>query len=127
MKAIYMNKLLLIILLAPAALFAQTSFGSVKLGVFDPSATDAGFIIGYEGGWAFDRDLKFGWDIDWFHKSYVDQNLVNQFNNFYGVNSTLNELRATTNLHAIPLMASATISFPVSFRTEAYFNGALGL
>lgn len=122
-----MKKILLIFLVIPAAIFAQDSFGSIKLGLFDPSATDAGFIIGYEGGWEFDRNLKVGWDVDWFHKSYVDQNLVTQFNDFYGVNSSLNELRASTNLHAIPLMASATISFPVSYRTTAYVNGAIGL
>ncbi len=121
-----MKKILLFLLVLPAAIFAQDSFGSIKLGVFNPSATDAGFIIGYEGGWEFDRNMKVGWDVDWFHKSYVDQNLVTQFNSFYGVNSSLNELRASTNLHAIPIMASATISFPASYRTNVYFNGAVG-
>lgn len=122
-----MKKILLIFLVVPAAILAQDSFGSIKLGVFNPSAAGAGFIIGYEGGWEFDRNLKVGWDVDWFHKSYVDQNLVTQFNNFYGVNSSLNELRASTNLHAIPLMASTTLSFPASFRTKVYINGAIGL
>lgn len=117
----------LILLIAPALTFAQTHMGSIKLGIFDPSATDAGFMIGYEGGWAVDRNFSLGWSIDWFNKSYVDQNLVSQFNDFYGLNSSLNELRATTNLHAIPIMGNATISWPVAPRVFGYFTGSAGI
>ena len=117
----------LILLIAPAMMTAQTHMGGIKFGVFDPSATNAGFIIGYEGGWAVDRNFSLGWNIDWFHKDYVDQNLVTQFNNFYGVNGSLNELRASTNIHAIPLMATATFSWPIAPKSYAYFNGGLGI
>ena len=118
-----------ILLLAPALAFAQPhmGIGSIKLGVFDPSATNAGFIIGYEGGWAVDRNLSLGWSVDWFHKDYIDQNLVSQLNNLHGIDGSLNELRASTNLHAIPLMANATASWAVAPRTYAYFTGGLGL
>jgi hypothetical protein len=117
----------LLLLFAPSLAFAQTHLGSIKLGVFAPSATDAGFIIGYEGGWAVDKNFSVGWSIDWFNKSYVDQDLVSQYNNFYGLNSSLNELRATTNLHAIPLMANATVSWPVAPRAYGYFTGSAGI
>ena len=119
----------LILLFAPALAFAQPNMriGSIKFGVFDPSASGAGFIIGYEGGWAVDRNFSLGWSVDWYHKDYVDQNLVSQFNDFYGINGSLNELRATTNLHAIPLMANATASWPVARRTYAYFTGGIGI
>jgi hypothetical protein len=117
----------MIILLIPALTFAQQHMGGIKFGVFDPVATDAGFIIGYEGGWAVDRNFSLGWSVDWFHKDYVDQSLVSQFNNFYGINSSLNELRATTNLHAIPLMATATVNWPIAPRSYAYVTGGFGL
>jgi hypothetical protein len=116
----------LIVIFAPSLIFAQPHMGGIKFGVFDPSAANAGFIIGYEGGWAVDRNFSLGWNIDWFHKDYVDQNLVSQFNNFYGINGSLNQLRASTNVHAIPLMATATASWPVAPRTYAYFTGGLG-
>lgn len=123
-----MKKLLCsIMIIFPAIIFAQPHFGSVKLGIFDPSATASGFIIGYEGGWAIDNNLNIGFSVDWFNKNYVDQNLVNQFNNYYGVNSSLNELRAKTNLHAIPLMGTATVNFPISPRTNLFFTGGVGV
>ena len=123
-----MKKLIgFIIVFLPALIFAQPRVGSVKLGVFDPSATGAGFIIGYEGGWHIDNNLIVGWSVDWFHKNYVDEKLVAEFNDFYGPNSSLNELRAKTNVHAIPLMGNATISWPVAPRTRAYINGGAGI
>ena len=119
--------LCLIVLFASALTFAQHRMGGIKFGIFDPSATSAGFIVGYEGGWAVDKYFSLGWSVDWFHKDYVDQNLVSQFNDFYGLNSSLNELRAATNLHAIPLMATATMSWPVGPKSYAYFTGGLGI
>ena len=127
-KDLIMKKLISLILIClPAVILAQTHFGSVKLGVSNPSATGAGFIIGYEGGWDIDDNFIIGWSVDWFNKNYVDQKLVSQFNDFYGLNSSLNELRAKTNLHAIPIMGSATASWPVGPRTRAYVTGAAGI
>jgi hypothetical protein len=126
-KGFIVKKLFVLFLLLPASMFAQQNFGSVKLGLFVPSATDAGFIIGYEGGWAIDQSLIIGWDVDWFHKNFVDQNLVSQFNDYYGINSSINELRASTTLHAIPIMATATLNWPVAIKTKAFFTGAIGL
>jgi opacity protein-like surface antigen len=123
-----MKKIIFVIaLFFPISIFAQSHFGSVKLGMFDPSATNAGFIIGYEGGWYIDNHFIIGWDVDWFNKNYTDESLVTQFNDFYGTTSSLNELRAKTNLHAIPLMGTFTASWPVAPRTNAYFTGSAGL
>ncbi|MCL5029429.1 MAG: outer membrane beta-barrel protein [Bacteroidetes bacterium] len=116
-----------LMIIFPSIIFAQPHFGSVKLGIFNPSATEAGFIIGYEGGWAIDNNFIIGLSADWFNKNYVDQNLVTQFNDYYGVNSSLNEIRAKTNLHAIPLMGTATASFPISPRTNLFFTGGVGV
>ena len=50
-----MKKLItMILILFPVIISAQESVGSIKLGLFDPSATGSGFIIGYEGGWSID-------------------------------------------------------------------------
>jgi len=123
-----MKKLIcLITVFVPMMLSAQWHFSSVKLGVFNPGATDAGFIIGYEGGWYVDNNFLLGYSVDWFNKNYVDQKFVSQINDIYGPNSTLNELRAKTNLHSIPLMGSVTGSWPIAPRTHAYVTGAAGL
>jgi hypothetical protein len=116
-----------IILCLPILINAQDHFGSVKFGMFSPAATDNGFIIGYEGGWNIDDNFIVGWSADWFNKNYIDQKLVKEFNDFYGPNSTLNELRAKTNLHAIPLMGSVTGSWPIAPRMNAFFTAAAGV
>jgi hypothetical protein len=123
-----MKKILAVLILClPFVINAQENFGTVKFGLFSPSATDAGFIIGYEGGWNIDDNFIVGISADWFNKNYIDQKLVQEYNDFYGPNSSLNELRAKTNLHAIPIMGSVTGSWPVAPRMRAYFTAAAGI
>jgi hypothetical protein len=111
----------------PLVNFAQSHFSSVKLGMFSPGATDAGFIIGYEGGWYVDDNFLMGYSVDWFNKNYIDHNFVSQIDDIYGPSSTLNELRAKTNLHSIPLMGSITGNWVVSPRIRAFITGEAGL
>ena len=118
---------LTVIILTSSFIFSQSNSGTIKLGVFNPSATDAGFILGYETGWYIDNTFSAGISIDWFNKNYVDQNLVAEFDNFFGPNSSLNQLRAKTNLHAIPLMFNITGGWPIASKTRAYLTGAVGL
>ncbi|MBI1937885.1 MAG: outer membrane beta-barrel protein [Ignavibacteriales bacterium] len=123
-----MKKILYVIVLLPSLAFAQMDVGAVKLGYFDPSATEGGFIIGYEGGWFVDDNFSFGWSADWFHKKYTDRQLVKEYNDFYGpIYSELNELRAKTNLHSIPLMFTINANVPISPRARAFFTGGAGL
>lgn len=124
-----MRKLfVLFVMFIPFLSYAQWGTATIKLGMFDPSSTGNGFIIGYEGGNAVDRNFNYGWSIDWFHKNYTDQSLVREFNNEFGfVNSELNELRAKTNLHDIPLMFNITGKFPAAPRMKVYFTGGAGL
>lgn len=107
---------------------AQFDVGAIKLGSFNPEATDAGFIIGYEGGWYIDENFLFGWSADWFRVNYVDRKLVNDYNDFFGpIYSELNELRAKTNLHSIPLMISINANQEIAPRTRAFLTGAAGV
>lgn len=123
-----MKKYFLFLLFIPFLLNGQSRFGTVKAGIFGPSATEVGFIIGYEGGWRIDENVSFGWSVDWFNKNYVDKSYVAQLNEFYGpINSSLNELRAKTNLHSIPVMANIEAAWPVAYRTKIYFTGAAGV
>jgi hypothetical protein len=122
-----MKKIFLFLLFVPCLMQAQMHFSTVKLGVFDPSATSAGFILGYEGGWYVDDNFLFGYSIDWFNKNYVDENLVTDFNSTFGINSQLNELRATTNLNSFPLMGTVSGNWPIGPRTRAFITGSLGL
>jgi hypothetical protein len=117
----------LLILLLPIFMPAQSKFSSVKLGLFTPGATDAGFILGYEGGWYVDDSFLIGYSADWFNKNYIDQKFISQINDIYGPNSNLNELRAKTNLHSIPIMGSVTGNWVIAQKTRAFVTGAAGL
>ncbi len=116
-----------LILLVPILVSPQSKFSSVKLGLFSPGATEAGFIIGYEGGWYVDDNFLIGYSADWFNKNYVDKSFVSQINDVYGPNSVLNELRAKTNLHSIPVMGSVTGNWVIASRTRAFITGAAGV
>lgn len=123
-----MKKILLVFLFVlTGSVSAQYNSGAIKFGVFNPKATDSGFMIGYEGGWKIDRNLSVGWSVDWFHKKYVDQQLVQDFSDYFGVaDYDIHEVRAKTNLHDIPVMFNANAKFPINRRTSAYFYGAIG-
>ncbi len=122
-----MKKLIIIfVLLIGCNINAQSSAAAIKLGSFSPGASDAGFIIGYEGGKYIDNNFNFGWGIDWFHKKFVDKTLVQSFNEIYGIQGGINELRASTNLHGIPLMINVTIKHPVAPRAMVYVAGGIG-
>jgi len=118
--------ILLFVIILSCSTFAQSGAAAIKLGAFTPGATNTGFIIGYEGGKYIDENFNFGWSIDWFHKNYVDKDLANSFNEIYGISGNINELRASTNLHDIPLMIDVTIKFPAARRTKVYFTGGVG-
>jgi hypothetical protein len=124
-----MKKIILFLILSFTSIIkSQFDVGAIKLGTFNPSATDAGFIIGYEGGWHIDDNFLFGWSADWFHRNYVDRKLVAQYNDFFGpIQSELNELRARTNLHSVPLMVSINANQLIAPRTRAFFTGSAGV
>ena len=112
----------------PLSIFAQYGSSSIKFGYFNPSATDGGFVIGYQGAKYFDADFNIGWSVDWFHKSYIDQKLVTEFTNFYGIpNSSINELRAKTNLHDIPFMFNVSMERYLAPRVKGYITAGAGL
>jgi len=117
---------ILFIILIPIMLSAQRNSASIKIGHFNPSATDGGFILGYEGGRFVDKNLRVGWSIDWFNKNYVDKTLVEEFDSYFGPAGQLNQLRAETNLHSVPLMFTMSGLFPMSPRVSAYVTGGVG-
>jgi len=124
-----MKKLVLMFLFVSfTAINAQYNSAAIKLGYFSPSVSDGGFIIGYEGGKYIDENFRIGWSADWFHKEYIDKSLVGEFNEIPGsLDYTVNELRAETNIHQIPLMGTMTASFPVAPRWKAFVTASLGL
>jgi hypothetical protein len=112
-------------LLAYYNVHAQWGMAAIKLGYFNPSAADGGFIIGYEGGSYIDEGFNFGWSIDWFHKDYVDRKLAGDFNDQFGIGE-INELRAKTNLHDFPLMINITGKLPVGPLVKVFLTGGVG-
>ncbi|HAB53711.1 MAG: hypothetical protein A2315_10020 [Ignavibacteria bacterium RIFOXYB2_FULL_35_12] len=120
--------ILVFILMLTSNSFAQLNSASIKLGYFNPTATDGGFIIGYEGGKIIDERLLFGWSIDWFHSNYVDKKLVSEFNQVYPISiGQVNELRAKTNLHEFPILLNFRGEFPVAPLTRFYATGGVGI
>ncbi len=123
-----MKKLILIFIFCfSVTSFAQRNSASLKLGLFDPGATAGGFIIGYEGGRVIDENFSIGWSVDWFRKNYVDEALVREYNDFDNLAiGTINELRAKTNLHEIPVMFTMRANFPLGYRAYVYLTGGIG-
>jgi hypothetical protein len=122
-----MKKIFVIFFLATSVISAQRGSTTIKLGNFSPNATESGFVIGYEGGKYIDRNFDIGWSVDWFHKNYVDQTLVAEFNDYYGYfESELNEVRAKTNLHSIPVLFNMKAKLPMTPRVSAYITGGFG-
>jgi len=118
----------LLFILAFINLSAQYSSHSIKLGSFGPSATDPGFVIGYMGGKYIDEHLDIGWSVDWFHKTYTDKSLADQFNNVYGIPyAEQNELRARTNLHDLPVLFNIVGRLPLDHpKLGVYVTGGIG-
>ena len=126
-----MKKYVLFLFLLQIPMFAQWNTSAIKLGTFIPSSAGAGFMVGYEGGHFFDPQFSLGWSIDWFHANYTDAQVVNDLNGIPldqipGTTGSTNELRAKTNIHDFPIMALATVRFPVTPLSDVYINGGLG-
>ncbi len=113
-------------LLLTSVSFTQWGTSSVKLGFFNPSATDGGFIIGFDAGTFIDKNFSWNFSFDWFQKNYTDKRLVAELNNFYGTSGTINELRAKTNIHDFPVMFNVIVKFPMNPRSQIYLTGGVG-
>ncbi len=123
------NKFIIIlIVLSVSILTAQQRSAAIKIGNFSPGAMETGFVIGYESGKYIDRNFDIGWSLDWFHKDYVDQTLVEELNDYYGYfGSKLNEVRAKTNLHSIPFLFNMRAKFPMAPRLSTFISGGIGV
>ena len=126
-----LNLFFFIVLCIPVFVFGQAHAGAIKIGVENPSVTDAGIILGYQWERNIDENFDIGWEIDWFHKSFTDQKLVDEFDNFNsnngGIYGTTNELRANTTLHNFPAQFTMTANFPVDRRSNLRLFGRAGL
>ena len=122
-----MKRIIILVALLSTIAIAQWKTGAVKLGFFNPSATEGGFIVGFEGGYHIDKLLSWNWSLDWFHRDYVDKELISELNQFYpGAIGEVNQLRASTNIHDFPLMLGMTARFPISNRSQFYATGSMG-
>ncbi len=122
-----MKLYLLALLLSPFTIFGQFHSAALKIGHFNPSAINGGFIIGYEGGRHMDKNFSFGWSVDWFHKNYTDQELIGEFSDYYGMPSgTINQINAQTSLHDIPVLLNITGNFDIIPGLDFFVTGGLG-
>lgn len=122
-----MKKVLMFLIICTALTSAQHNWSSFKIGLFSPQATDGGLILGYQGGKYVDEYIDIGWSVDWFNKNYTDKTLANQFNEFNpGISGEVNELRAKTNLHDIPVMFNVTGYFDAGKKLAAFASVGVG-
>ncbi|MCF8242805.1 MAG: hypothetical protein K9J16_15610 [Melioribacteraceae bacterium] len=123
-----MKKVIFIALIFSSTIvFGQRNTAALKLGLYSPDVAESGFIIGYQGSKILDEYFSYGWSIDWFNKNYIDKTLANEFDQLFGVpGSTLNEIRAETNLHDIPVMINLIAEYPVARRAYVYGYGGIG-
>lgn len=122
-----MEKVLAIVILLVVSSFAQNKTALIKLGYYSPEATNGGLVLGYQGAKAIDENFEYGWSFDWFNKNYVDKKLVKEFELAGFPNSELNELRAKTNVHNIPIMLSLTGKYRLDRRFDVYVSGSFGV
>lgn len=120
------NLIIVLIFLSSGISFSQWGTSSIKLGYFNPSATDGGLIVGFDAGTFIDKNFSWSFSFDWFNKNYIDKQLVAELNNNYGTTGTINELRAKTNIHDFPIMFNVIVKFPMNPRSQLYLTGGLG-
>ncbi|GJQ62398.1 MAG: hypothetical protein SCALA702_14510 [Melioribacteraceae bacterium] len=122
-----MKKVLMFLILCTVVVSGQHNWSAFKIGFFSPQASDGGLILGYQGGKYVDEYIDIGWSVDWFNKNYTDKSLANQFNEFNpGISGEVNELRAKTNLHDIPIMFNLTGYFDAGRRLAAFASVGVG-
>ena len=123
------NKFFFLLLLCfPVLMYGQSTSGAIKIGVANPAVADAGAIFGFQWERNIDENFDIGWEVDWFHKSFTDEKLVQEYNNFNGgIFGTTNELRAKTNLHDFPALFTMTANFPVERHSKLRVFGSVGL
>jgi opacity protein-like surface antigen len=118
---------ILVFLLAAGSAFGQFRQSAIKLGYYNPSATDGGFLIGVETGKGIDEVLDVGFSLDWFHKEYVDKNFVNQLGQIYGdIDVQEYEVLASTTLNSFPIMLNVSAHIPIDQPVDLYLTGAIG-
>lgn len=119
--------ILLAFLLTAGSIFGQFRQTAVKLGYYSPSVTEGGFLLGVETGKGIDEVLDVGFSLDWFHKEYVDKNLLNDLGDIYGdIDVREYEILASTTLNSFPLMLSLSAHIPIDQPIDLYLTGALG-
>jgi hypothetical protein len=108
--------------------FGQFHSGAIKFGVQIPQVTDAGFVLGYQWERNIDQNFSIGWEVDWFHKTYTDENFVSELNDFNGNLGTTNELLAKTTLYDFPAQFTMEANFPIpESRLRVFGSVGLGL
>ena len=127
MKFSPFNTLLLALFCITTVTIGQYNSGAIKFGIQNPQATDAGFVLGYQWERSIDKNFDIGWEVDWFHKTYTDENLVSELNDFNGdVYGTTNELLAKTTLYDFPAHFTMEANFPIPESKVRVF-GSVGL
>ncbi len=107
--------------------FAQSNAAAIKLGFYKPSATDGGFIIGYEGGKHIDEALDVCWSVDWFKKDFEDTSALGDSTSINGnLHGDDSKLLAETTIYSFPVMLSLTAKFPLANKTKWFLTGGFG-
>jgi hypothetical protein len=123
----FIASIFFVFLFLPLLSHGQSSASAVRIGFYGPAVSSGGFIIGYRWEKVIDERFHVGFEGNWFNKSYVDKDLAKGFDDVFGVQGEVNELRAKTNLHAFPMQAVMEATFPINPAIRAFVNAGFGL
>lgn len=123
-----MKKIIIgLLLLISISVYAKTNVGAIKFGFFNPSATDAGFIVGMEYGKHIDDNLDVCMSFDWFKKDLEDDRYVKKIESAGGeIDATIKEKLSESTIYDFPIMLNLTAKFPITPKFKWFLNGGFG-
>lgn len=104
----------------------QQKMGSIKAGMFFPQACDGGFDLGLEYGLHIDTNLDVALSLDWFKKDYEDEEVQDEFETDYDLNTTIVKKLSETTIYDFPFMVAVTAKFPINNKAKWFATGGLG-
>ena len=124
MKRVILSVLVLVIALGGSAFAQKLTY--IKVGSFNPEATDGGLIIGLGTSKEYDDKVELGVTLDFFTKERVDEYDSSYVDPNTGLPLTQKVTLFDSDILMIPLMANLKVRFPIEFPIIPYASGSIG-
>lgn len=123
-KKVILSVLVLSMLLCGSAFAQKLTY--IKIGSFNPKATDGGLIISLGTSKEYDDKVELGVTLDFFTKERVDEIDSTYYDPDAGWDVTQKVTIFDSDIIMIPLMANLTARFPIEFPIIPYVSGSIG-